>query len=221
MWARCNNWAKRKWRREWNFYWKCRLHLIDLLKLNSCLLLPDSWDWVTLYFDSKSNAVFCLWVTRDHHSWPAAWQAFKNLVRLRLRMRILVRYYLLSLSFPNGGYEEPPNASIVIRLKRIMLQRKCNHALLWSRTNSDILITQLKFTRKQYYSRMSRFTSQFSEKTWGRYLLTGFGTVIYSAQLNRKCIQQLLVTQGNRLCGDAFKRRNRKGYFCNDREWIN
>jgi len=34
-----------------------------------------------------------------------------------------------------------------------------------AQSNSDILITQLKLTRKQYYSRMSRFTSQLSEKT--------------------------------------------------------
>jgi predicted transcriptional regulator len=54
-----------------------------------------------------------------------------------------------------------------------------------AQSNSDILITQLKLTRKQYYSRMSRLIQAgLVKRQKGRYLLTAFGKVIYSAQLN-------------------------------------
>lgn len=51
-------------------------------------------------------------------------------------------------------------------------------------SNSDILITRLKLTRKQYYSRMSLLIKAgLVKKEKGRYLLTALGKVIYSAQL--------------------------------------
>ena len=54
-----------------------------------------------------------------------------------------------------------------------------------SDSNSDILITQLKLTRKQYYSRMScLIKAGLVKRQKGRYLLTAFGKVIYSAQVN-------------------------------------
>ena len=54
-----------------------------------------------------------------------------------------------------------------------------------AQSNSDILITQLKLTRKRYYSRMSRLIQAgLVKRQKGRYLLTAFGKVIYSAQLN-------------------------------------
>ncbi|MDP9289843.1 MAG: hypothetical protein M3P08_16825 [Thermoproteota archaeon] len=52
-------------------------------------------------------------------------------------------------------------------------------------SNSDILITQLKLTRKQYYSRMSRLIEAgLVKRQKGRHLLTSFGKVIYTAQMN-------------------------------------
>ena len=53
-----------------------------------------------------------------------------------------------------------------------------------SDSNSDILITQLKLTRKQYYSSMSSLIkADLVKRQKGRYLLTAFGKLIYSAQL--------------------------------------
>jgi hypothetical protein len=52
-------------------------------------------------------------------------------------------------------------------------------------SNSDILITELKLTRKQYYSRMScLIKAGLVKRRRGRYLLTAFGKVIYSAQMS-------------------------------------
>ncbi|HYT03080.1 MAG TPA: hypothetical protein VEL70_09220 [Candidatus Acidoferrum sp.] len=54
-----------------------------------------------------------------------------------------------------------------------------------SDSNSDILITQLKLTRKQYYSRMSSLIKAgLVKRQNGRYLLTAFGKIIYSAQVD-------------------------------------
>jgi Mn-dependent DtxR family transcriptional regulator len=51
-----------------------------------------------------------------------------------------------------------------------------------SQRNTEFLITKLKLTRKQYYSRMSRLTNAGLVKRHnGRYLLTEFGKVIYFA----------------------------------------
>ena len=58
-------------------------------------------------------------------------------------------------------------------------------ALANSNSNSDILITQLKLTRKQYYSRMSSLKEAgLVKRQKGRYLLTSFGKVISSAYIN-------------------------------------
>ena len=52
-------------------------------------------------------------------------------------------------------------------------------------SNSDTLITQLNLTRKQYYSRMSSLIKAgLVKRQKGRYLLTAFGKVIYSAQID-------------------------------------
>ncbi|MGB6673006.1 MAG: hypothetical protein WBE34_11270, partial [Candidatus Nitrosopolaris sp.] len=52
-------------------------------------------------------------------------------------------------------------------------------------SNSDILITELKLTRKQYYPRMSGLIKAgLVKRQRGRYLLTAFGKVIYSAQMS-------------------------------------
>ena len=52
-------------------------------------------------------------------------------------------------------------------------------------SNSDILITELKLTRKQYYSSMSGLIKAgLVKRQRGRYLLTAFGKVIYSAQMS-------------------------------------
>ena len=54
-----------------------------------------------------------------------------------------------------------------------------------SDSNSDSLITQLKLTRKQYYSRMSSLIKAgLVKRQKGRYLLTAFGKIIYSAQVD-------------------------------------
>lgn len=52
-------------------------------------------------------------------------------------------------------------------------------------TSSDILISKLKLTRKQYYSRMALLVQNgLVKRQRGRYLLTAFGKVVYNAQLN-------------------------------------
>ncbi|MRN62338.1 MAG: hypothetical protein FIO03_09920 [Nitrosopumilales archaeon] len=52
-------------------------------------------------------------------------------------------------------------------------------------SNSDILITELKLTRKQYYSSMSGLIKAgLVKRQRGRYLLTAFGKVIHSAQMS-------------------------------------
>jgi len=54
-----------------------------------------------------------------------------------------------------------------------------------SQLTSDILITQLKLTRKQYYTRISPLTEAgLVKRQKGRYFLTAFGRVIYNAQMD-------------------------------------
>lgn len=51
--------------------------------------------------------------------------------------------------------------------------------------NTDVLITKLKLTRKQYYSRMSNLVKNgLVKRQKGRYLLTSFGKVIYSSYMS-------------------------------------
>ena len=50
--------------------------------------------------------------------------------------------------------------------------------------HTDVLITQLNLTRKQYYSRMSNLVKLgLVKRENGRYLLTSFGKVIYSSYM--------------------------------------
>jgi hypothetical protein len=52
-------------------------------------------------------------------------------------------------------------------------------------SSSDFLISDLKLTRKQYYSRMSNLKrAGLVTRQKGGYLLTPFGKVIYNAQIN-------------------------------------
>ena len=52
-------------------------------------------------------------------------------------------------------------------------------------SNTEILITKLNLTRKQYYSRMANLVKAgLVKRQNGRYLLTSFGKVISSAYLN-------------------------------------
>jgi predicted transcriptional regulator len=52
-------------------------------------------------------------------------------------------------------------------------------------SSSDILITQLKLSRRQYYTRISQLTKTgLVKRQKGRYLLTAFGKVIYNAKIN-------------------------------------
>jgi predicted transcriptional regulator len=50
--------------------------------------------------------------------------------------------------------------------------------------HTDVLITKLNLTRKQYYSRMSNLVKLgLVKRENGRYLLTSFGKVIYSSYM--------------------------------------
>jgi predicted transcriptional regulator len=58
-----------------------------------------------------------------------------------------------------------------------------NTIFLASGDSSDILINQLKLTRKQFYSRITRLVKAgLVKRQKGRYSLTSFGMVIYDAQ---------------------------------------
>jgi predicted transcriptional regulator len=52
-------------------------------------------------------------------------------------------------------------------------------------SSSDILISELRLTRKEYYARISRLVKAgLVKREKGKYLLTSFGRVIYSAYLD-------------------------------------
>jgi hypothetical protein len=52
-------------------------------------------------------------------------------------------------------------------------------------SNTDVLITELKLTRKQYYLRMScLMQAGLVKRKAGKYVLTAFGKVISSAHMN-------------------------------------
>ena len=54
-----------------------------------------------------------------------------------------------------------------------------------STSTSDILITKLKITRKQYYSRLSALTKAgLLQRKNGRYSITSLGKIIHNAQLS-------------------------------------
>ena len=53
------------------------------------------------------------------------------------------------------------------------------------KSSSDTLISELKLTRKEYYTRISRLTKAgLVKREKGKYLITAFGRVIYSAYLD-------------------------------------
>ena len=52
------------------------------------------------------------------------------------------------------------------------------------KANSNLLITKMQLTRKQYYSRISRLIKTgLVKRENGRYTLTSFGKVIYDMQI--------------------------------------
>ena len=52
------------------------------------------------------------------------------------------------------------------------------------KANSNLLITKMQLTRKQYYSRISRLIKTgLVKRENGRYTLTSFGKVIYDIQM--------------------------------------
>lgn len=52
-------------------------------------------------------------------------------------------------------------------------------------SSTDILISELKLTRKEYYTRISRLAKAgLVKREKGKYLITTFGRVIYSAYLD-------------------------------------
>lgn len=52
-------------------------------------------------------------------------------------------------------------------------------------SSTDILISELKLTRKEYYTRISRLAKAgLVKREKGKYLITAFGRVIYSAYLD-------------------------------------
>lgn len=58
-----------------------------------------------------------------------------------------------------------------------------NTIFVGSGDSSEILIKQLKLTRKQYYSRITRLVKAgLVKRQKGRYFLTSFGMVIYDTQ---------------------------------------
>lgn len=55
--------------------------------------------------------------------------------------------------------------------------------------NSDIVITKLKLTRKQYYSRTSVLTKAgLIKRKKGRFFLTAYGRIIYNTLMNFEAI---------------------------------
>jgi hypothetical protein len=59
-----------------------------------------------------------------------------------------------------------------------------NTIAITDRTSSDILISKLKLTRKQYYSRLFRLIKNgLVKRKNGKYFLTSFGKIVYGAQL--------------------------------------
>ena len=81
---------------------------------------------------------------------------------------------------------------------------------LASGDSGENLRTQLKLTKKQYYSRISRLTKAgLVNRQKGRYFVTAFGTVIYDAQRllgsavknywKLKAIDSLVVANDNKI----------------------
>lgn len=88
-----------------------------------------------------------------------------------------------------------------------------------SQLDTEFLITRLKLTRKQYYSRMSRLTAAGLVKRHnGRYLLTELGKVIYSAYTDLEAmIEQSLNNYWKLKAIDALEitsKEHRKDILC-------
>jgi predicted transcriptional regulator len=79
-------------------------------------------------------------------------------------------------------------------------------------SSSDILITQLKLSRRQYYTRISQLTKTgLVKRQKGRYLLTAFGKVIYSAKINFEAkIDNALNDYWNLKAIDSLKKSSRE-----------
>ena len=69
---------------------------------------------------------------------------------------------------------------------------------LASGNSSEILRTQLKLTRKQYYSRISRLIKAgLVKRQKGRYFVIAFGKVVHNAQISWNSLHELLETSSN------------------------
>jgi hypothetical protein len=69
---------------------------------------------------------------------------------------------------------------------KLIMDDKSRHVFgtifLMNGESSDVLIGQLKFTKKQFYSRMTRLVkARLIRRHKGKYFLTSYGTVIYDA----------------------------------------
>jgi hypothetical protein len=69
---------------------------------------------------------------------------------------------------------------------KLIMDDKSQHVFgtifLMNGESSDVLIDQLKFTKKQFYSRMTRLVkARLIRRHKGKYFLTSYGTVIYDA----------------------------------------
>lgn len=69
---------------------------------------------------------------------------------------------------------------------KLIMDDKSGHVFgtifLMNGESSDVLIGQLKFTKKQFYSRMTRLVkARLIRRHKGKYFLTSYGTVIYDA----------------------------------------
>ena len=86
--------------------------------------------------------------------------------------------------FDAGGKQKTESVVDVIKLmsddKSLLI---FNTIFLASGDNSESLRAQLKLTKKQYYSRISRLTKAgLVKRQKGRYFVTAFGRVIHDAQ---------------------------------------
>ena len=86
--------------------------------------------------------------------------------------------------FDAGGKQKSESVVDVIKLmsddKSLLI---FNTIFLASGDNSESLRAQLKLTKKQYYSRISRLIKAgFVKRQKGRYFVTAFGKVVYNAQ---------------------------------------
>jgi DNA-binding HxlR family transcriptional regulator len=86
--------------------------------------------------------------------------------------------------FDAGGKQKSESVVDVIKLmsddKSLLI---FNTIFLASGDNSESLRAQLKLTKKQYYSRISRLIKAgLVKRQKGRYFVTAFGKVVYNAQ---------------------------------------